>query len=44
MIWHEAFVDRETKAHRDHVEHVITHRVEALHPLSKRRWFLRLWG
>lgn len=44
FTWHDAFVDRETKAHQDHAEHVFTHQAEALHRRSKRHWFQHLWG
>jgi hypothetical protein len=42
--WHDAFVDRETKAHRDHAEEIIVHQVEAVHAGSKRHWFQHIWG
>jgi hypothetical protein len=39
LTWHDAFVDKETKAHRDHADGVLVHQVEAVHSGAKWHWF-----
>ena len=43
FAYHDAFVDKETKAHRDHDDEVMVHQAEAVHEGWRRHRFLHLW-